>query len=484
MALHLGATVMLVAYGVHRLMLALRLLKRGAAPSRRIDLPADPPRVTIQIPLYNERYVAERVIHAAGAIDYPRDRFDVQVLDDSTDDTTRLAARAVDELTRRGVRAAHIRRPHRNGFKAGALANGLRSASGDLIAIFDADFVPPADFLRRMVGEFGDPGVGMVQARWGHLNRSTNLLTRVQALQLDAHFTVEHGVRFAHGCFFNFNGTAGVWRRQAIEDAGGWQPDTLTEDLDLSYRAQLAGWRFVYRDDVEVPAELPVELAAYRMQQQRWAQGGVQSARKLLPRLLHARLPGFVKREALWHLTANASYPILVALVLSSVSTGWLVDNSYRMWLFALDGLLLTFATLALTGFYGTAAFVRDGRVRPRIALVPAIMVLGAGIALSQSVSVWRGFSSRPWVFRRTPKYRVESSADRRWSSAGYRLVAARPAVVELGLGLVISALAAAAVVGSGALPSGPVLIVGLGFVTVGAGGLLQGRRGTRDHTG
>ncbi len=300
------------------------------------------PSVTVQLPLYNERYVAERAIRALAALEYPQGLLEIQVLDDSSDDTSSLVAQVVRELRGRGIQIRHVRRRVRTGYKAGALADGLAEASGDLVAIFDADFVPNPDFLQRVVGEFQQPDVGLVQARWSHINEKHSLLTRTQALQLDAHFTLEHGVRAAKGFFFNFNGTAGVWRKQAIHDAGGWQADTLTEDLDLSYRAQLCGWRFVYRDDVAVPAELPVEIAGYRQQQQRWAQGGAQSARKLLPTILRAPIPKGVKREATWHLLTHFAYPLLAFVTLAGLAVGLTADSLAARWVLALDGTLLT----------------------------------------------------------------------------------------------------------------------------------------------
>ena len=272
------------------------------------------PHVTVQLPVYNERRVVERLIDAAAALDWPRERLEVQVLDDSSDETSALAAAAVARACAAGVDAVHLRRGSREGYKAGALAAGLAVARGEFIAIFDADFVPPPCTLRRLMPRFADAGVGMVQARWGHLNRGRSLLTAAQATLLDAHFLLEHAVRAGRGLFFNFNGTAGIWRRTCIEDAGGWSHATLTEDLDLSYRAQLAGWRFAYAPDVVVPAELPSDMAAFKSQQRRWARGSIQTARRVLPGLWRRDLPLAVKLEAFFHLTANAAYPLLLAL--------------------------------------------------------------------------------------------------------------------------------------------------------------------------
>jgi cellulose synthase/poly-beta-1,6-N-acetylglucosamine synthase-like glycosyltransferase len=478
LALHFAASLVLALYGLHRLWLGVRYVRHVGARSRATPRsPRALPRVTVQLPLYNERYVAERVIRAAGAIDYPRELLEIQVLDDSTDETSQVVERAVAELQHHGVRATHIRRSDRSGYKAGALAAGLKDARGELIAIFDADFVPTRDFLLRVVGEFEDPTVGVVQARWAHLNAESSLLTRVQALQLDAHFAVEHGVRAATGCFFNFNGTAGVWRRQAIEDAGGWRSDTLTEDLDLSYRAQLAGWRFVYRDDVAVPAELPVEVAAYRLQQQRWAQGGVQTARMLLPTILRADIPRRAKVEAFFQLTGNLTYPVLVVLALVSLAAGWLVEPLHKNWVLAADGALLGFAGIALTTFYGVAARVRDpDQWWHRLPLVPAVMVLGAGISLGQAVAVFRGLVSDKTSWRRTPKYHLGAQRDGSWHSAAYRLEASRGAFLECALGATVLLLAVLALIANSASPTGVTVLFGTGFLSVGGGALAQQR--------
>ncbi len=469
------AALLLAAFGGHRLHLARQYRRHVRHLDRKERRTAQLPTVTVQLPLYNERYVAERVILAAAALDYPRDRLEIQVLDDSTDDTTDRVARVVSRLRARGVDIKHLRRESRTGFKAGALANGLSRASGELIAIFDADFTPQPDFLKRIVGEFADPAVGMVQARWSHINERHSWLTRAQALQLDAHFTVEHGVRAATGLFFNFNGTAGVWRLRAIEDAGGWRADTLTEDLDLSYRAQLHGWRFVYRDDVTAPAELPVEMAAYRQQQQRWAQGGAEAARLLLPRILRATLPRRVKWEAVWHLTSHFAYPLLTLVTIAGLAVGLLAKTDAVRWVLAADGVLLTFAMGSLVYFYGVTAQARGGESwRRRLFLVPAIMIIGAGIALEQTVAVARGLAGRRTPFRRTPKYSVAHATDGSWRTAAYRIPSAGPALLECAAGGALLTAGAMEALLSNVLPSALVLLFGIGFLCVGGVSLLQ----------
>src|SRR5262249_14633961 len=263
------------------------------------------PRVTVQLPLYNEMYVVERLLESVCAIDYPRDLLEIQVLDDSTDETQAIASAAVARYREKGFDVQYLHRDERTGYKAGALDAGLQSAKGEFVLIFDADFIAPPEVLRTTLGHFADPRVGMVQVRWGHINREYSLLTQVQSVLLDGHFVLEHGGRNRAGRFFNFNGTAGVWRPTGSEDAGGWQHGTLTEDRDLSYRAQMRGWRFVFVQDVVSPAEVPVEMNAFKSQQHRWAKGSIQTCRKLLPRILASPLPLPIKVEAAFHLTAN-----------------------------------------------------------------------------------------------------------------------------------------------------------------------------------
>ncbi len=324
LSLYFGCLLVLSAYGAHRwylLWLYRRHRRDDATPARRFD---PLPRLTVQLPLYNEMYVAERLIDAVCALDYPRDRLEIQVLDDSTDETREIVSAKTAACAARGFDIVHLHRTDRAGFKAGALEAGLRVAKGDLIAIFDADFVPQPGFARELVHHFTDERVGMVQARWGHLNADYSPLTRVQSMLLDGHFVIEHTARNRSGRFFNFNGTAGIWRRRCIEDAGGWQHDTLTEDLDLSYRAQLEGWRFVFLPDHIAPAELPLEMGAFKSQQHRWAKGSIQTARKLLPRIYRSALPWYVKLEATVHLTANIGYVLMVLLALLIVPAVWL----------------------------------------------------------------------------------------------------------------------------------------------------------------
>ncbi len=402
----------LALYGLHRLVLVSVWWR-----TRRQAPPAPPPPtgstewpwVTVQLPLYNELYVAERLIEAVAALDYPRDRLEVQVLDDSTDETRRVVARAVERARERGLDVHHLHRADRAGYKAGALAAGLERARGDLVAVFDADFVPRPDFLRRTVPWFADPGLGMVQARWEHLNRSFSLLTRVQALLLDGHFRIEHAARNRGGCFFNFNGTAGVWRRRAIEDAGGWAADTLTEDLDLSYRAQLAGWRFLYLPEVGVPSELPLDANGFKSQQHRWARGSVQTGRKLLPRILRAPVPARVKLEAFVHLTNNLAYPLMVLLSLMVFPAMVLRRGGGLGEVLLVDLPLFLGATVSVLVFYGASQLAAGGAgARREVRYLPVLMGVGIGLSISNARAALGGLVRRGGAFVRTPKYGIE----------------------------------------------------------------------------
>jgi cellulose synthase/poly-beta-1,6-N-acetylglucosamine synthase-like glycosyltransferase len=352
LALYFGVLGLLTLYGAHRwylLWLCRRHRSDAPQPPARFTTP---PRLTVQVPLYNELHVANRVIEAVAGIDWPPDLLDIQILDDSTDETTAVVADAVARCRARGVAIDHLRRTDRSGYKAGALAFGLDRARGEFVAVFDADFVPAPSFARALIDHFTDPEVGMVQARWGHLNRESSLLTRAQSILLDGHFVVEHAARNRSGRFFNFNGTAGIWRRSCIEDAGGWQHDTLTEDLDLSYRAQMRGWRFVFAPDTVAPAELPVEMGAFKVQQHRWAEGSVQTALKLLPRLLQSPLPKRVKIESVFHLTANVGYVLMVALALLIGPAVWFRRGIDARELAVVDLPLIATSLVSIAVFY------------------------------------------------------------------------------------------------------------------------------------
>ncbi len=406
--------LVLGVYGFHRyLMLRLFFRHRQQHPPEPTPF-VDLPRVTVQLPLYNELHVAQRLIDAVCQLDYPKDRLQVQVLDDSTDQTTQLAQDAVAGWQAQGVDITYLHRTDRTGFKAGALEAGLATAKGEFLLIFDADFLPPPQVLKEAIHHFTDPQIGMVQLRWGHLNRPYSLLTRIQSIFLDAHFVVEHTARNRSGRFFNFNGTAGIWRKQAILEAGGWQHDTLTEDLDLSYRAQLAGWRFLYLPGVEVPGEIPVEMNAFKSQQHRWTKGAVQTGRKILPRVWRSDQPLKVKVEATFHLTAHSSYllMLLMALLMGPV----LGLRALLGWerLLIIDLPLFSLATLAISGFYlvGQRELYPDWRAQ--IKYLPLLMAVGMGLCINNTRAVVEGLVGHTSPFLRTPKYGVVTGAKTR----------------------------------------------------------------------
>ncbi len=398
----------LCLHGLHRYVHLARFWRMSRRAPPVPPMSSEIPTVTVQLPVFNERDVVARLVDAAAALDWPADRLHIQLLDDSTDDTAACAQGALHRARARGISVELIQRGDRSGFKAGALAHGLATARGDLVAIFDADFVPPRGFLRELVPHFADPEVGVVQARWGHLNDDESALTRAQALMLDAHFRLEHLGRNRAGAWFNFNGTAGIWRRAAIEAAGGWQGDTLTEDLDLSYRAQAAGWRFVYRDDIVVPAELPSTLAAFRAQQSRWAKGSVETLRKLGSRVLRAPAPLWVRAEALQHLSANLAWPLAlgVALLMPAVAMS---SGGTPLRHLLLDLPAFFFATASHAAFFAAAPLAGDAATPSRggwkrLADLPAAVLLGIGMSVNQSRAVYEALRGRRSAFVRTPK--------------------------------------------------------------------------------
>ncbi len=452
---YFGVLAVLTLYGAHRCYLLWLFARHRADAPQPASRFETPPLLTVQVPLYNERYVAERVIEAIGALDWPRDRLDVQVLDDSTDETSAIVAASVARARARGVSIVHLRRAGREGYKAGALASGLTSARGDFVAVFDADFVPAPDFARALMDHFTDPSVGMVQARWGHLNRDSSLLTRAQSILLDGHFVVEHAARNRSGRFFNFNGTAGIWRRACIEDAGGWQHDTLTEDLDLSYRAQLRGWRFVFVNEAVAPAELPVEMGAFKSQQHRWAQGSVQTAVKLLPRILGSSLPRRVKVESVVHLTANVGYVLMVALALLIGPAVWLRRNAGAQQLALVDLPLVATSLVSIAAFYLVSQREAYGSWRDAVRYIPVLMAVGVGISISNACAVVSGLTRRETEFTRTPKYALAAGDGDALAARVYRARRGVATWIELGLGLYFSGLVVAALRGGlwGAVP-------------------------------
>ncbi|MFC1852023.1 cellulose synthase family protein [candidate division CSSED10-310 bacterium] len=414
--------VLLSLYGIHRYFIVY-LFYKYYKNKRRIKAEAVEiehfPTVTVQLPIYNEKYVVTRLIEAVGQLEYPRDRLNIQVLDDSTDQTQEISLAAVHRLKEEGFSIQFMHRAIRKGYKAGALQEGLSVSSADLIAIFDADFLPDPDFLLKVVPYFTDPQISMVQTRWGYLNREYSLLTRIQALLLDGHFVLEHTARYFSGRFFNFNGTAGVWRRQAILDAGGWQGDTLTEDLDLSYRAQLAGAQFVFLPHVVCLSELPVTITGFKQQQFRWAKGAIQVARKLLPTLWKSSLPLSVKLEATVHLTSNVCYVLLAVLSLL-LPLSVFIRHSLTDWNMKwLELLVFIFTVLSISIFYLVSQRELYPDWRWKLRDLPILFGLGIGICLNNSRAVLDVIFARETPFERTPKYGIKQINDK-WRNKLY----------------------------------------------------------------
>lgn len=409
LVIYMLCMVFILAYGVAQAHLIVLYLRSKKAPSRHPGLPVHLPRVTVQLPVYNEPLVVERLIRKVAAFDHPRHLLEIQVLDDSTDETVEKVAILVADLRSAGLDIRHIRRQNRSGFKAGALAHGMSACKGEFIAIFDADFLPESDFLLKTLGHFNDERVGAVQVRWGHLNRNFNLLTRLLAMTLDAHFTIEQRGRSAGHNFLNFNGTAGVWRRQCVVDAGGWSADTLTEDLDLSYRAQLTGWQIRFVEDYAAPAEIPMFMPAIRSQQYRWNKGGAEVARKHLGRVLLSDRPAHVKIHAFFHLLNTAVFIcILVSAILSVPLLHWLAQSPIRQQ-FLMLGMGLFSGFVILSFFYWMSIRQRcsdAGEATGQFALYfPLFLCMSMGLSLFNSIAVLEGYLGRRTAFVRTPKF-------------------------------------------------------------------------------
>jgi cellulose synthase/poly-beta-1,6-N-acetylglucosamine synthase-like glycosyltransferase len=420
-AIYLLAAVLVAIYGANALLLAGLYLRHRKDGPDQPPMPEKWPVVTVQLPVYNEFYVINRLIDSVARLDYPQDRLQIQILDDSTDDTTRLALARVASYQAQGFDIEVVRRPDRQGFKAGALARGMQTARGDLFAIFDADFVPPPDFLKKIVPYLlADPDLGFVQTRWGHLNAEYSALARAQTIALDGHFVVDHLGRNRSKLLMNFNGTAGMWRREAIESAGGWQSDTLTEDVDLSFRAQLAGWRALYLPEIEAPAELPPQMAAFKRQQARWATGAAQCLVKLAGSLWRGHLKPRAERptgsgetlswaarlEGLLHLSVWAAHPMsLVLLILTLPMLLGQISITFNLTIFWLVALGPIFA-YALSQRHLYPDWKR------RMAYMPVLALLGTGLALSNTLSIARGLFGWELPFRRTPKFHIEGRGD------------------------------------------------------------------------
>jgi len=407
--------VILASYGFHRYQLVWMYYKyrKNKTTTPKSNFP-ELPRVTIQLPIFNEQFVVDRLVESICNLEYPRELLDIQLLDDSTDETVQVASEVVANYHALGHDIVHVHRTDRTGFKAGALEHGLRTAKGEYVAIFDADFTPPKDWLMKVIHHFAEPHIGMVQTRWTHINRHYSFLTEVEAILLDGHFVLEHGGRSRAGVFFNFNGTAGMWRIRAIEEAGGWQHDTLTEDTDLSYRCQLKGWKFLYLEDVECPAELPIEMTAFKTQQVRWAKGLIQCAIKDLPRLMKSDVSLKEKIEAWYHLTANLSYPLMI--MLSVLLLPAMIIRFYQGWfqMMYIDIPLFLASTFSISSFY----LVSQKQLFPKrwwrtFFYLPFLMALGIGLTITNSKGVIEALLGKQSAFARTPKYSVQGKGEK-----------------------------------------------------------------------
>lgn len=422
---YLIALQVLSIYGLHKGWLVYTYFRwRRAQPSVPVE-PAQWPTVTVQLPIYNERYVIQRLLDAVAQLDYPRELLEIQVLDDSTDETREVALDCVKQWQSRGLPVRYLHRGHRMGFKSGNLAEGLKVATGEFVAHFDADFVPASDFLRRTLPYFEDPEIAVVQTRWTFLNENYSTLTEIQTILQNGHFAIEQGARSRSGAFFNFNGTAGVWRRAAIDDSGGWEHETLTEDTDLSYRAQLRGWRFVYLPAIECPSELPVEMNAFKAQQERWSKGLIQTARKLLPRILRSDAPVRAKFEAFFHLTGAISAPVMVifsVLLLPASIVRLNLPQFQSVW-FDMLGILSSFAMVAF--YVVSQRSLYPLRWKRSMLYLPLLIAVGIGLSLSNAKAVLEGLLGIKSDFIRTPKYNIGSQSGawqvkQYWSPVGW----------------------------------------------------------------
>jgi cellulose synthase/poly-beta-1,6-N-acetylglucosamine synthase-like glycosyltransferase len=475
---YFGLLVVLSVYGAHRYLLMFLFYRHKRDLPRPAAHFAEKPVVTVQLPIFNEATVVERLLEAVASLRWPLDKLEIQVLDDSLDETRELAQRKVAALQKRGVDVRYLHRTDRTGFKAGALAQGLTQARGEFVAIFDADFLPGPDVLEKTVDFFTDPKIGMVQVRWGHLNRDFSLLTRLQSMLLDGHFVIEHTARNRSGRHFNFNGTGGVWRRATIADSGGWQHDTLTEDLDLSYRAQMRGWKFVYLKEVTAPGELPVEMTAFKAQQHRWAKGSIQTGLKVLPQIWRSDLPFKVKSEATFHLTANVCYLLMLSmclLMLPAMQARLAEPGRLRSELF--DWSVFLLATASVLSFYVAAQRDIDPSWRRGLKYLPAVLALGIGLAVNNARAVIEALCSHETPFVRTPKYNVQDGTRARPSRRYKSMVGLMP-LVEIAFGAYMSTIVWIGVVNQIWMVVFFVSLFALGFFYVGFGSLWNGRRG------
>jgi cellulose synthase/poly-beta-1,6-N-acetylglucosamine synthase-like glycosyltransferase len=431
---YFGSLILLAVYGLRRLYY-VRLYNRFRDVRPEPDGFFDPlPMVTVQLPMYNEMYVGTRILESVCKFDYPKDKLHIQVLDDSTDETREIMKRAVAFWQKRGFQVEYIHRVDRTGFKAGALENGMRTARGEIIAIFDADFVPNSDFLQKTIHYFKNPEVGIVQTRWAHLNTDYSLLTRCQSIFLDGHFMMESLPRNRGGYFVNFNGTAGLWRRAAVIEAGGWEHDTITEDLDLSLRAQMKGWKMVFLPHIECPAELPVEMNAFKNQQNRWAKGSTQVCIKLLWRIMKADIPRPIKTEVFFHLTANFAYPLMVILAAILIPANIVRYHMGLAEMILLDLPIFLATTGSMFVFYKESQKALYPDWKKRLRLLPFLMAVGIGLSVTNGKAVMEAVFRIPSAFIRTPKFRVIRRSDG-WTKKRYRGKLGLSPLLEIAVG-------------------------------------------------
>jgi cellulose synthase/poly-beta-1,6-N-acetylglucosamine synthase-like glycosyltransferase len=474
---YFAVMILLSFYGIHRYTMCYHYFKYKKNyhpdPPRHFE---DLPQVTVQLPIFNEQFVIDRLIEAVCAMDYPREKFEIQVLDDSTDETQEVASSIVDRYAALGHNIVYLHRTNRHGFKAGALDAGLKVAKGEFIAIFDADFVPPQDWMMKVIHHFAEPEIGMVQTRWTHLNRNYSTLTQIEAILLDGHFVLEHGARARTGEFFNFNGTAGMWRRQAISDGGGWQHDTLTEDTDLSYRSQMAGWKFKYLPDVECPSELPIEMTAFKTQQARWAKGLIQTSIKILPRVWRSDTSMRNKIESVYHLTANLSYPLMV--IMSALLMPAMICRFYQGWfqMLLIDFPLFTASSLSIAVFY----VMSQREIHPKtwkktFYYLPFLMAVGIGLTVTNTKAVMEALLGIKSAFVRTPKYRVARKGEKS-QAAKYRKRLKLAPWIELLLGFYFLAAIIYTFMNHNFFTAPFLILFVVGYWYTGLMSLLQGR--------
>lgn len=428
---YLLVVVSLSIYGVHRFIICYLFLRYKNQKTQPIRKWKCLPLITVQLPIFNEYYVSKRLLHAVSKLAYPKDKLQIQILDDSNDETRVILERESKALRKAGFDVDYLHRKDRDGFKAGALAAGLGTAKGEFIFILDADFIPSPYVLRETVHHFTDPQIGMVQMRWGHLNRDYSILTRIQAIFLDGHFLLEQTARCRSGRFFNFNGTAGIWRKSCIETSGGWQYDTLTEDLDLSYRAQMGGWKFLFLPDVVVPAELPIDMNGFKSQQHRWTKGSIQTCKKLLPQLWKSDIPLLTKLESTIHLVSNFSYLLLIFLCLLMLPHSFAAVHSVT-YIFLVDVPIFIATSISILFFY----IVAQRHLNPdgwlgEIWLFPMLLALAAGMSINNAKGVIEAIFNHQSEFRRTPKYgikndnlRCQVTASRYWPLCSFLPIA------------------------------------------------------------